>query len=443
MSASSRAWRCSRLALLWLIALVSYTPSRSGLVLQRRAGGRRPQLRRPRRRVPGEASFQLLGYTAFLMPVVLGVVGWHYFWCTASRRGYTKLAGAVLLFALRCRACWRWPSARFDRRAAVRAPAACWAGASPRRCCRCTSIAPARPSAADAHGAGGHPVDAVLVRPGGSRAVGRAAAARSAAVLGRWRDWREQRRRDKERAADRREARQEGRPRAGAGNRDQGRRRGRHAASAARPSPMADDDEDDDEDATAARPAPARAARDPARRADAPVAQPLPLGRCREPQDARPSAARAATCCRRSRCSTRPRTSSKIDERELMEAARLLEEKCREFSVEGTVVQIHPGPGGHDLRVQAGRRREVQPHHGPGRRPVPRDAGRVGPDRSHPRQVDGRHPDSEPAPRGHHAARTARVRRLHAVRLASSPWRWARPSTASRSSAIWRRCRTC
>ena len=27
-----------------------------------------------------------------------------------------------------------------------------------------------------------------------------------------------------------------------------------------------------------------------------------------------------------------------------MDGARLLEEKCREFSVEGTVVQIHPGP---------------------------------------------------------------------------------------------------
>ena len=27
-----------------------------------------------------------------------------------------------------------------------------------------------------------------------------------------------------------------------------------------------------------------------------------------------------------------------------MDAARLLEEKCREFSVEGSVVQIHPGP---------------------------------------------------------------------------------------------------
>ena len=54
-----------------------------------------------------------------------------------------------------------------------------------------------------------------------------------------------------------------------------------------------------------------------------------------------------------------PKAEQKIDERELMDGARLLEEKCREFSVEGTVVQIHPGPGRHDLRVQAGRRREA------------------------------------------------------------------------------------
>jgi S-DNA-T family DNA segregation ATPase FtsK/SpoIIIE len=38
------------------------------------------------------------------------------------------------------------------------------------------------------------------------------------------------------------------------------------------------------------------------------------------------------------------KTVRKIDERELMDEARLLEEKCREFSVEGTVAQIHPGP---------------------------------------------------------------------------------------------------
>jgi S-DNA-T family DNA segregation ATPase FtsK/SpoIIIE len=39
-----------------------------------------------------------------------------------------------------------------------------------------------------------------------------------------------------------------------------------------------------------------------------------------------------------------PKTERKIDERELVESARLLEEKCREFSVEGSVAQIHPGP---------------------------------------------------------------------------------------------------
>src|SRR5258706_14856541 len=38
------------------------------------------------------------------------------------------------------------------------------------------------------------------------------------------------------------------------------------------------------------------------------------------------------------------KTERKIDERELMDGARLLEEKCREFAVEGNVVQIHPGP---------------------------------------------------------------------------------------------------
>ena len=33
-----------------------------------------------------------------------------------------------------------------------------------------------------------------------------------------------------------------------------------------------------------------------------------------------------------------------IDDRELMEGARLLAEKCKEFNVEGKVNEIHPGP---------------------------------------------------------------------------------------------------
>lgn len=39
-----------------------------------------------------------------------------------------------------------------------------------------------------------------------------------------------------------------------------------------------------------------------------------------------------------------PKTMQKVDERKLKTAARLLEEKCQEFAVDGTVDQIHPGP---------------------------------------------------------------------------------------------------
>ena len=86
----------------------------------------------------------------------------------------------------------------------------------------------------------------------------------------------------------------------------------------------------------------------------------------------------------------------KIDERELMDAARLLEEKCREFSVEGSVVQIHPGPVVTTFEFKPDAGVKYQQGHRPRRRSVPGDEGRVGPHRSHPRQVDRRHPDSEP-----------------------------------------------
>jgi S-DNA-T family DNA segregation ATPase FtsK/SpoIIIE len=39
-----------------------------------------------------------------------------------------------------------------------------------------------------------------------------------------------------------------------------------------------------------------------------------------------------------------PQAERKVDERELMDAARQLQDKCREFSVEGDIVQILPGP---------------------------------------------------------------------------------------------------
>ena len=42
---------------------------------------------------------RLLGYTAYLLPIVLVVSGWHYFWCRVPDAAYTKLVGAGLLFA--------------------------------------------------------------------------------------------------------------------------------------------------------------------------------------------------------------------------------------------------------------------------------------------------------------------------------------------------------
>src|SRR5262249_53592776 len=46
----------------------------------------------------GELSYQMLGYSAYLVPLVLVVLGWHYFWCRAMDAAYTKLLGAGLLF---------------------------------------------------------------------------------------------------------------------------------------------------------------------------------------------------------------------------------------------------------------------------------------------------------------------------------------------------------
>ena len=38
----------------------------------------------------------MLGYTSFLVPAILGVLGWNYFWCRTVDAGYTKSVGATL-----------------------------------------------------------------------------------------------------------------------------------------------------------------------------------------------------------------------------------------------------------------------------------------------------------------------------------------------------------
>ena len=56
-----------------------------------------------------EAAFQLLGYSAYLIPILLGFLAWHYFWCTKIQAGYTKLFGIAMLFGS-VAACWIWSS---------------------------------------------------------------------------------------------------------------------------------------------------------------------------------------------------------------------------------------------------------------------------------------------------------------------------------------------
>ena len=293
---------------------------------------------------------------------------------------------------------------------------------------------------------GDHHVDAVLVRPVlRARSSAPSTAARRARSTS-FREWREERRREKQRREVIAKHTKKGapcRPRSQpAAAAAAGVRRSAAQAEAARQS-------DDARRRRGRAPAPAR--RSAARKSFAPPkppkvsmpAPPLPLADP-EPTAKAPAERRKGDYALPPLALLdAPKTERKIDERELMDGARLLEEKCREFSVEGSVVQIHPGPGRHDVRVQARRRREVLEDHRPGRRSVPRDAGRVGAHRSHSRQVDRRHPDSESQPRADLAARAARVRGLPPLDVEADASRSARRSTASRTSPTSRRCRTC
>ncbi len=393
-------------ALIWLIALVSYTPSDpvwffntgSAAVPANFAGRVGAFL--------AELSFQLLGYASYLVPTVLIVVGWHYFWCHALEAAYTKAVGALLLFA-----------------------------------CLSSFLSLAFGSlevSGKAFRAGGYlgewlasELAAYLNRTGSIILIltvlflaiilstqfsfgrtfalaGRAIGDRAARLGGAWRAWREEQRRAKQR----REVLKKHLDKPGATETAALATAALKASRRQTPKPNAA--EDDAEDEPPARPA-ARAIPMPTirRAAAAPLPLPDPEPAVRSPAERRKGAFTMPPLA----LLDAPRSERKIDERELMDGARNLEEKCREFAVEGTVVQIHPGPvvTTYEFKPDAGVK--YSEDHRPRRRPVPGDAGRVGVDRAHPGQVHGRHPDPEPQSRRDLAPRAARVRGVPAVRL--------------------------
>ena len=322
------------LALIWVIALVSYNATDPVWFFT--TGADLPPSNFVGRvgAFLAELSYQLFGYAAYLIPIVMVVSGWHYFWCRVPDAAYTKLIGAGLLFA--CVAAFlslAFGSLEISGRELLAGGyIGKWlAGALSEYLNKTGSI--------------------ILILTLLFLAIilstqfsfGRLFAVmfqfardRWAAVLGSVRARREERRRERQRQevlkkhldktgkevtpapaepvrpAAREETPKPSRTAAVVGA----------AAAALR--------------AAASRPTPAIKRQPPT-----PIEPTLPLA---EPEKLPAERKRGAYVPPPLALLDAPKGERKVDERELMDGARLLEEKCREFSVEGAVAQIHPGP---------------------------------------------------------------------------------------------------
>ena len=332
-------------SLLCLVALVSYSPDDPAWFFFNSGSG--PQTLNfagPTGAFISEAAFQLLGYSAFLIPILAGYLAWHYFWCQKIEAGYTKLVGVGTMAG--CAAgLLSLAFSAFDNSARHFQPGGVVGQA----------IASITSSMLNRTGAAIvlltlFAFSTILATHFSFGAAFTKLAARMRnrqGLLDRYRAWRDERQRDRERQL----VVEKHLKKAG---RDKAPEITTKAAAAAemlksarsRMSPDTDDDDEDDDDVDVqAAPRPAAKPAAPAiqrRAAPQPVAPMLPLE----------AAETKAPAERRKGAYVLPpvtlldaaKDQRKIDERDLMEAARLLEEKCREFSVEGSVVQIHPGP---------------------------------------------------------------------------------------------------
>jgi S-DNA-T family DNA segregation ATPase FtsK/SpoIIIE len=320
-------------ALIWLIALVTYSPSDPVWFFSTVTAEAPSNFIGRVGAFLAELSFQLLGDGSYLIPGVLVIIGWHYFWCRELDAIYTKLTGCALLFG--CVAAFL--SLTFGEVE--------------------VSGKPFR-----AGGYLGDSLSAFLAgyfnRTGSIIVIltllvlaiilstqfsfGRLFAStvqtvrdRGARGFGAYRAWRDAQRRHKLRAEV--IARQA--------------RRATLPPKEPKPAAPAEDESTPQDPRTAAereRPE-VTAVSEPrapllGKRAKAPIMDRslplLPPEVFKAPAERRPGAYTLPPLA----LLDAPRTERKIDERELMDGARLLEEKCREFAVEGSVVQIHPGP---------------------------------------------------------------------------------------------------
>jgi S-DNA-T family DNA segregation ATPase FtsK/SpoIIIE len=286
----------------------------------------------------GELSYQMLGYSAYLIPLVLVVIGWHYFWCRTMDAVYTKLMGALLLFG--CISSFlslafgtldvsgkefRAGGYIGDRLAAVLAEYLNRTGSI--ILILTLLFAAIILSTQFSFGR----LFSVLAQLG---------QARWAAMKAAFERRRDEKQRDKQRQE--------------VLKKHLGKESkelpvpvfAKTPTPAPTPAPKPSRTAAMISAAAAAlKAAASRATPPPIRRpAPAPVAAKEPTLPLSEPEKSPVERKKGAFTLPPNALLDAPKAESKIDERELMDGARLLEEKCREFSVEGKVVQIHPGP---------------------------------------------------------------------------------------------------
>jgi DNA segregation ATPase FtsK/SpoIIIE, S-DNA-T family len=299
------------LALIWLISLVTYEPTDPVWFFTTRA------LHPPANFVGrvgaflSELSFQLLGYAAYLVPGVIAWAGWYFFWCQPFGAIYTKLIGITLLVA--CSSAFLSlafgstdvSGKPFDAGGSIGAWVGAWFADYLNRTGSIIVILTLMMLSvilSTQFSFGRMFANASQ----GSRDL-------SARSVGFVRGWFEDRRKQRQR-------------------REVVARQTRPAVAPA-PRETTKAREAADEPA-----APAVVAK---KRSTATIAPLLPLP---EPEPPKAPRRQGAFTLPPLSLLDPAKAEHKIDERELMDSARQLEEKCREFAVEGQVAQIHPGP---------------------------------------------------------------------------------------------------
>jgi DNA segregation ATPase FtsK/SpoIIIE, S-DNA-T family len=318
-------------AIIWIIALVSYEPADPVWFFS--TGGHADPVNFAGRigAFLAELSFQLFGYASYTIPAVLIVGGWQSFWCREVDAAGTKVSGAVLLFA--CVSAFL--SLVFGSLEMAGKPfrAGGYVG---------DWLATALAGYLNRTGSVVLILTLILLAIIMStqfsfgrlfKAIFASMVGGSARALASFREWREDRRREKQR----REVIAKH------------MKKGTVAPEALKKrEAVKEDEEDEEKEEDLPRQAPvvgaARSFAPPKPPRVSVPAPPLPLSDP-EPTGKAPAERRKGDYALPPLALLdAPKTERKIDERELMDSARLLEEKCREFSVEGSVVQIHPGP---------------------------------------------------------------------------------------------------